>query len=305
MSPDGRLGVRTASILNLYNGATFEHFYQDKQKEYRWTYTYSPKEYYDTQGRLWMKEAGYLLLLDLNTNQFVYTIEEELRGMGIRQKLKNMFLDDSGNYWFIAEDNTVSFYDISTKELLSLTAGDSEFTKRFGVPRELTQYGNDCWIVYSSGLIRCWDYAARAFVAQDNLIDNLHFSEIDILEHDEDDRNYQGCIAFSVSDHNLLQNISFENVRIEQIQEGQLLNLRILYNERYSAAPGIGIKNIRFKNISYTGQGENPSIIEGFSEQCKIEDLTFENIVVNGKRIKTFEEGNIQLGSFTKNIRLK
>lgn len=69
---------RTASILNLYNGATFEHFYQDRNKEYLWNYTRPPKAYYDDKGRVWMKEAEYLLLLDLNTNQFVYNIGDEL-----------------------------------------------------------------------------------------------------------------------------------------------------------------------------------------------------------------------------------
>ncbi|KAA6349795.1 Sensor histidine kinase TmoS [termite gut metagenome] len=166
MTPDGRLGVRTASILNLYNGATFEHFYQDRKKEYTWSYTRPPKEYYDIEGRIWMKETGYLLLLDLNTNQFVYTIEEELKSLGIYKKLKNIFIDDYKNYWFITEDNTFSFYDISKKELMTITAGDSEFTKKFGVPRELAQYKNLCWIVYTSGIICCWDYTSEKFVFQ-------------------------------------------------------------------------------------------------------------------------------------------
>ncbi len=53
-----------------------------------------------------------------------------------------------------------------------------------------------------------------------NSIENLHFKNIDILEHDEDDRNYQGCIAFSVSDRNWIQDVSFENIHIDDIQEG-------------------------------------------------------------------------------------
>lgn len=34
MAPDGRMVIRTASILNIYNGATFEHFYHDRRKIY-------------------------------------------------------------------------------------------------------------------------------------------------------------------------------------------------------------------------------------------------------------------------------
>ena len=38
MAPDGRMVIRTASILNIYNGATFEHFYHDRRKIYKWDF---------------------------------------------------------------------------------------------------------------------------------------------------------------------------------------------------------------------------------------------------------------------------
>jgi hypothetical protein len=140
-----------------------------------------------------------------------------------------------------------------------------------------------------------------------NVIENLFFSGIDILEHDEDDRNYQGCMAFSVSDHNLVKDVVFENIRVENITEGQLFNLRVLFNEKYSAGIGRGIENITFRNIyyDYTGWPENPSIVEGYDEQRGIRGLVFENIVINGKRIKNFGEGNIRIGKFTENVVLK
>jgi polygalacturonase len=140
---------------------------------------------------------------------------------------------------------------------------------------------------------------------ESNIIENLHFSNVDILEQDEDDRDYQGCMAFSVSDHNIVQNITFENIRVESIQEGQLFNMRVLYNPKYSSGPGKKIKDVTFRNIFYTGEGENPSTIEGFSEEYNVENVVFDNIVINGKRIKSLDEGKIKVGKFTKNIKLK
>ena len=64
-----------------------------------------------------MKSPGYLLLFDLNTNQFIYDIDSELRRMGVSGKLKNLFIDESKNYWFLTEDNTFYFFDISAGEL--------------------------------------------------------------------------------------------------------------------------------------------------------------------------------------------
>ena len=138
-----------------------------------------------------------------------------------------------------------------------------------------------------------------------SVIENLYFGNIDILEQDEDDRNYQGCMAFSVSDMNLVQNVTFENIRVESIQEGQLFNLRVLFNEKYSYGPGRGIRNITFRNVSYDDYTEHPSIIEGLSDTENIENVTFENIVIRGKKIKSLEEGNIRVGKYATGIRLK
>lgn len=32
ITPDGRIAVRTASIMNIYNGTTFEYFHYDKKQ---------------------------------------------------------------------------------------------------------------------------------------------------------------------------------------------------------------------------------------------------------------------------------
>lgn len=167
MTPDRRIGVRTASILNIYDGTSFEHFPYDKDRKYVWSYTRPPKEYYDAKGRVWMKELYYLLLLDLKTNTFNYDIQDELAAMGVKGRLKNLFIDESKNYWFVTEDNTLYFYDIEKREGRVVDDGRSKFTQKYGVPFEMAQYKNYCWIVYSSGLIRCWDYVSSEFIFQD------------------------------------------------------------------------------------------------------------------------------------------
>lgn len=173
ITPDGRIAVRTASIMNIYNGTTFEYFHYDKKQKYVWNYNRPTKEYYDNQGRIWMKELGYLLLLDLNTNKFNYNISEELATLGITKHLKNLFIDDSKNYWFLTEDNTFTFYDTTQSKLITIEDGQSDFTKLYGIPMELTQYKNLCWIVYSSGLIRCWDYTSHGFIFQETRFLNI------------------------------------------------------------------------------------------------------------------------------------
>lgn len=139
----------------------------------------------------------------------------------------------------------------------------------------------------------------------DEVLENMLFCNIDILEHDEDDREYQGCMTINVGDHNLAQNITFEDIRVENVQEGQLFHLRVMYNQKYNTGPGRGVKNIVFRNISCTGKFINPSIIQGYDGNRTVEDIVFENIVLNGKRVKLLDELNVSKGDFVGKIQVK
>ena len=61
------------------------------------------------------------------------------------------------------------------------------------------------------------------------VLENLTYEDIDILDHKECQLNYQGCMAINAGDNNLIRNVRFENIRIENFRQGQLVNLRIFY----------------------------------------------------------------------------
>lgn len=135
-------------------------------------------------------------------------------------------------------------------------------------------------------------------------ISNLTFNNIDILEHDEDDRDYQGCMAISNSDNNVVKDVRFENIRIDDIQEGQLFNFRVLYNEKYSLAPGKGIENVVLKNISYNGQGINPSVVQGYSVERGVNGVSIQGLSINGQVVRSLKEAGVQVGEFTRGVQL-
>jgi len=132
------------------------------------------------------------------------------------------------------------------------------------------------------------------------IIENLSFKNIDILNHDEPQINYQGCMTINVSDENLVRNVLFENVRVEDFQQGQLFNLRVTFNKKYALAPGRGIENVLFKNITYTGKTPGISIIEGYSEERGIKNITFENLTINGVEIsnRMIKPGHMKFSDF-------
>lgn len=117
------------------------------------------------------------------------------------------------------------------------------------------------------------------------VLENLNYINIDILDHKEKQVDYQGCLAINAGDNNLIRKVRFENIRIENFREGQIVNLRIFYNEKYCTAPGRGIEDVLFKNVSYTGENAGLSIIEGYNEERQVKNIRFENLSINGELI--------------------
>lgn len=113
-------------------------------------------------------------------------------------------------------------------------------------------------------------------------ISEIKVNDLDILDQHENQLDYQGCLALNAGDNNLLKNISFCNVRIGDIRKGQLINMRVMYNHKYNTAPGRGIEDVYFKNVSYQGCRADLSIIAGYDEDRAIRNVVFENLKING-----------------------
>jgi hypothetical protein len=118
-----------------------------------------------------------------------------------------------------------------------------------------------------------------------DIIEDLVYRNIDILDHKEVQLDYQGCLAINGGDNNIIRNVLFEDIRIEDFRQGQLFNIRIFYNRKYCEAPGMGIENIHFKNISYNGDNAEISIIAGYNSDRRVKNITFENLRINGRLI--------------------
>lgn len=144
-------------------------------------------------------------------------------------------------------------------------------------------------------------------------IRNILYENIDILDHAEKQLDYQGCFAINCGDNNVVEDITFDNIRVEDFRQGQLFNIRIFFNEKYCAAPGTRVKGVLFKDITYTGDNAEISIIAGYDDSRKVSDITFDNLVINGVHIaddmpgkpkwyKTGDMGRIFIGEHVDNV---
>jgi hypothetical protein len=114
-------------------------------------------------------------------------------------------------------------------------------------------------------------------------LQNLSYVNMDILDHNEGQIDYQGCMSINAGDNNLVRNVRFENIRVENFRKGQLLNVRVFFNAKYCTSPGRGVDNVLFKNIVYNGDHAAMSVIDGYNDDRKVNHIVFENLVVNGK----------------------
>ncbi|MBR1667323.1 MAG: alginate lyase family protein [Bacteroidaceae bacterium] len=116
-------------------------------------------------------------------------------------------------------------------------------------------------------------------------VENLIYENIDILCQSEPQVDYQGCLAINCGDNNLVRNVLFDNIRIENLHQGCLLHVKVGWNDKYCAAPGLGVENVTFRNIRYYGEQLYMSVLNGYSPDRAVKNITFEGLKINGQAI--------------------
>ncbi|MCI8403804.1 MAG: discoidin domain-containing protein [Clostridia bacterium] len=151
------------------------------------------------------------------------------------------------------------------------------------------------------------------------VIDNCRFEDIDILTYNKYafKNNSDGTInrmpqpiRMDVSEGNSVTNIYFNNIRIRDFMANELVELFITTQDRYGTYtyPGKAINNIYFKDIDYKNEDDTfTSRIEGYKtsdgKDGITQNITFENVKINGSIAKSAEDIHAKVGSNAKNIR--
>ncbi|MNC19822.1 Glycosyl hydrolases family 28 [compost metagenome] len=135
-----------------------------------------------------------------------------------------------------------------------------------------------------------------------DVIEDIHFDKIDILEHHEPQDGYWGCMSINVGDKNTVQNVSFRNIRVEPFQLGRPIDIRVLRNEKYNPHPGQAVRSVLFDNVSFEAECPNPSVIEGYDEARPVDGVTFRSLLINGRKITSPGEGNIIIGQYAHDV---
>ena len=116
----------------------------------------------------------------------------------------------------------------------------------------------------------------------DSLV-NLRYDNLDIICQSEPQVDYQGCLAINCGDGNLVKDVLFDNIRIEQVHQGSLFHVKVVWNAKYCTAAGAGIEDVIFRNIRYYGVQPDLSVVAGYDETHKVRNIRFEGLKINGR----------------------
>lgn len=122
-------------------------------------------------------------------------------------------------------------------------------------------------------------------ISRNEVIENVVYEDVDILDQAERQIDYQGCIGINNGDNILIRDVTFRRFRVESLRCGMLFNFRVCFNKKYCSAPGRGIENVTVDGLTYNGRQPNMSIMVGYNEERKIKGVKINGLVINGTPI--------------------
>ena len=137
----------------------------------------------------------------------------------------------------------------------------------------------------------------------DSAITNVTFSEITVLNN-----FHKPVISVHNGDDASVEDITFCDITVEHEEIGSgdademayLIDLNIMQSGNWSTTQERGqIKSIMIENVNVLDGTPNASRICGFDAEHKIEDVTFKNLTILGKKIKNAKDGNFEMDDDT------
>lgn len=152
-TPDGRLGVRTSSSLSFFDGCTFRSVPPMGDEGYSADYISAlSTAYVDARQRVWIKELGKFLVFDLTKDAYVRDVKGLLASMGIRERVRDFFIDSAKNLWFVTASGKMLM--VKASKLGEAENQCRQIKIRTGGLRDVCNFKGNHWFLYSDGWVK-------------------------------------------------------------------------------------------------------------------------------------------------------
>jgi hypothetical protein len=143
-------------------------------------------------------------------------------------------------------------------------------------------------------------------------VSDVTFENIDVVNFDEDDPQWDGVMSIYSGNATLMKNITFSDIRVHRIEEGRLFNIiagqtkLTIASAQANTKPGRGIDGVTLRNISFDGEGmPGESIISGLAPGTEIKDIKIENLRIAGKPVTSKEAADIDVGPYVREFSIR
>ena len=114
----GRMVIATMGQINFYDGQRFQYIDPTDEntfplEKYRGNYHL----YFDKYHHIWLKNTKSVTCVDLTTEKFAASVQDEFVKFGMTKKVKDMFVDSRNITWLLTDDG---LYDVDSKQTLKV-----------------------------------------------------------------------------------------------------------------------------------------------------------------------------------------
>lgn len=150
---DGRLGVRTSSSLSFFDGCTFHSVPPMGDEAYAADYVSAlSTACVDARQRVWIKELGKLLVFDLTKDAYVRDVKGLLASMGIKEKVRDMFIDSGKDLWFVTASGKMLM--VKASKIGEQENPCRQMKIRTKGLRDVCNFNGNHWFLYADGWVK-------------------------------------------------------------------------------------------------------------------------------------------------------
>ena len=165
---DGRLGVRTSSSLSFFDGCTFHSVPPMGDEAYAADYISAlSTAYVDARQRVWIKELGKFLVFDLTKDAYVRDVKGLLTSMGIRERVRDFFIDSAKDLWFVTASGKMLM--VKASKLGEVENPCRQIKIRTKGLRDVCNFKGNHWFLYSDGWVKGMDASMTKTISSERV----------------------------------------------------------------------------------------------------------------------------------------
>ena len=215
------------------------------------------------------------------------------------RKSKNIIMDNVkmlDDYTVVHSDgyDLVSCQDVKIRNCLGV-CGDDVFCPKGDIKgHDMKNYLFQDSVAYAQGGAGC-----KIGVQASSNVYNIEFNNIDVI------KGYRGFSVAHDTGEGTWDGIYFRNIRTEKLHIPSFSNADANHYGQYTATPFTiwllsngAVKNVEVTNCSFESISKLRAMIKGKSDNGKLSQVTFNNLVMDGRTVESLDDHRLSVGNY-------